>query len=116
MIPVEDAEHYYSKRHRKALAMAEATADLAVRNIHLDMARQYAKLAGAEPDAPVAVSGPSGELMAEQLVMRISTVMTAAQSLSRRIDCASTTQVTNRLHMSNISIVGAGEQVACPPG
>lgn len=69
MSPVEDAERYYSKRQQKALAMAEASADPAVRHIHLEMARQYAQLAGPGDDAPVTAKDPSAGLMPEQLAM-----------------------------------------------
>lgn len=74
MVPVEDAEHYYSNRHRSALAMAAATADCSARCSHLEMARQYAKLAGEEPNASITILGPPAELELEQLVLSISTV------------------------------------------
>lgn len=51
MSQVEDPDHYYSKRHLAALEMAEAATDPAARNIHLEMARQYKRLAGAEDSA-----------------------------------------------------------------
>lgn len=75
MIPAEDEELYYSKRRRSALAMAEASADPAARNIHLEMARQYATLAGEGADTPIAVLAQSTELVLGQLVTSISTVM-----------------------------------------
>lgn len=39
MSQVDDAEHYYSRRFLRALAMAQAATDPAVRNIHVEMAR-----------------------------------------------------------------------------
>lgn len=63
MIPAEDAEHYYSRRHRSALAMADATADRAARNIHLELARQYAKLANDGHDGSIAVLGSTAGLV-----------------------------------------------------
>lgn len=46
MSQAADAELCYLKRHLAALEMAAAATDPAVRNIHLEMARQYKQRAG----------------------------------------------------------------------
>ena len=51
MNQAEDAEQYYSRRHLAAFKMAGAATDPAIRNIHLEMARQYKQRAGAEDSA-----------------------------------------------------------------
>jgi hypothetical protein len=61
MIPVDNAEDYYSERHRMELAMAEAATDPAVRTIHLEMARRYAKRAGEDAAVPVSDLGPPAD-------------------------------------------------------
>jgi hypothetical protein len=44
-MPFDDAAQYYLDRCRAAVTMSQAAAEPAVRNIHIELARQYADLA-----------------------------------------------------------------------
>lgn len=48
-MPFDDAAQYYLDRCRAAVAMSQAAAEPAVRNIHIQLARQYADIANV-PD------------------------------------------------------------------
>ena len=60
-MPSDDTSEYYEMRHRASIAMSSSASEPATRNIHLELARRYAALAGG------------GEKVERRLVLSVRT-------------------------------------------
>ena len=61
-MPTDDISDYYVMRHRASIAMSVSASEPATRNVHLELARRYAALAG-----------DGGEKMESRIVLSVQT-------------------------------------------
>jgi hypothetical protein len=73
VMPADDAERYYLKRHNEAMAMALAASDRSAQSAHFELARRYAERASASSGEPNASVEPSSRPILDQIATTVRT-------------------------------------------